>query len=638
MMLLSFDLAAVLLCIALIALYFIGRSYPSKTNRIYIVLVFLTLLSALFNFLTVFRGTSGEYVSVTFSYFTNILYLLSYNTLNIIFYVYIAIVTKRHASLADNLFALGALIAVYAMIIFSPLNGFVFTITPDGEYVRGVGMYVVYAIAIVVFLADFIVYFSHIRQLNRMQYLSVFILLTLVVVCVLLQFNIEGLYIAHFALAIAELFLYVNLQNPFIYISRRTLSYNVAAFYDTAEGAIYAKKPFSAVIFSPDEYDYINNVFGCAVVDSLAYSLSRLLAKKFGRRHVFNFDKCKFAIFSLYPDGDYDVMVKAVRTFFRAPVKVGANVFSLTPKLKVVSYPRFVNSVEDIRAAVEYTYGEGRNEAEDDLIIRSDAVQSRLREANILHILKRALVNGELEVYYQPIFDVHSGKFTIAEALLRLKNEEMGYISPDEFIAVAERNGLIIKIGEFVAESVCRFIAGGQADGLGLRTVEVNLSIVQCMQATLADNIIHIMQKYGITGDRVNFEVTETASHNNLDTLTQNMKKLIDYGSAFSVDDYGTGFSTVKYLVSLPVDMVKIDKSILWEAMRKPEAMTVLRHTVSMLKALRKSIVVEGIETEEMSRKVSDMDCDYLQGYLYSRPLPCDKFVEFLRGHNLKKD
>lgn len=150
------------------------------------------------------------------------------------------------------------------------------------------------------------------------------------------------------------------------------------------------------------------------------------------------------------------------------------------------------------------------------------------------------------------------------------------------------------------------------------------------MQVNLADSLIAIMKRYGVSGNRINFEITETTGNTNLEVLTRNMNKLIAYGCSFAVDDYGTGFSTAKYLVSLPVDMVKIDKSILWAAMKDASAMTVLRHTVGMLKELDKKIVVEGVETEEMRGEVLNMGCGYLQGYYYSRPLSAERFVRFM--------
>ena len=225
------------------------------------------------------------------------------------------------------------------------------------------------------------------------------------------------------------------------------------------------------------------------------------------------------------------------------------------------------------------------------------------------------------------------GSFSSAEALIRLWDEHLGYIPPDEFIPMAEQNGMIIEIGEIVFRQVCAFIQNHNLDSLGIDYIEVNLSFVQCMQENLAQQLVSIMKEYNVAPNRINFEITETAGSVKADTLRRNMDKLIEIGSAFSMDDYGTGFSTADYLAHLPLQIVKIDKSILWSAMEKPEAFIILRHTVEMLKDLRKKIIVEGVETQEMVDILTKMHCDYLQGYLYSKPLPEEDYIAFLRKY-----
>ena len=169
---------------------------------------------------------------------------------------------------------------------------------------------------------------------------------------------------------------------------------------------------------------------------------------------------------------------------------------------------------------------------------------------------------------------------------------------------------------------------------LGLDYIEVNLSFVQCIQDNLAPQLAGIMQEYGIDPHLINFEITETASSVKAKTLLKNMDYLISIGNTFSMDDYGTGFSTANYLVNLPFELVKIDKSILWSAMEDQDAFIILRHTVEMLNALRKKIIVEGVETQKMVEVLTEMHCDYLQGFLYSKPLPEEDFIRFLSDKN----
>ncbi len=630
-MMVSFDLAAVALSLTLIVLFCLGRSFPGKTNIIYIIIIVLTLLSALFNFISTYSKTSGSNVPVWFNYFTNILYLIFFNYLNIMFFAYVVTLTKgNNVSGADRLLTLIAALADFLLIVTAPLNGFVFTISAEGVYSRGPGMIIVYSIAVTIFIADLVLYVMYHRRLNRTQSIAVFLFIAIIVASAILQFNIQGLYIAHFVIALVEVLIYVYLQNPYTYLCRLSLCYNGTAFHESVDGNIVGGKPFCVVAFEPDEFGYIENVFGSNVTDELAYKLGKLLIERFGRTRVFHFGNCCFALKIHGERAKGERAAKQIRTFFKAPVTIANNSFHLTPRMCIVRFPDFVRSADDVRAAIDYTLGSEKKAGENDIEATSKSLTARRRKTNILHIMKRALAEDGFEVFYQPIYGVDDGGFVLAEALLRLKDEELGYVSPEEFIPIAECNGMIVRIGEFVVESVCKFLTSEHAQKLGIRTIAVNLSFVQCMQVNLADSLIAIMKRYGVSGNRINFEITETTGNTNLEVLTRNMNKLIAYGCSFAVDDYGTGFSTAKYLVSLPVDMVKIDKSILWAAMKDASAMTVLRHTVGMLKELDKKIVVEGVETEEMRGEVLNMGCGYLQGYYYSRPLSAERFVRFM--------
>lgn len=321
--------------------------------------------------------------------------------------------------------------------------------------------------------------------------------------------------------------------------------------------------------------------------------------------------------------------------YFQTPRRIKQLDVLLTPYICIVHYPDFVETAEDISNAIEYTLKTGLSGRKQNVITatKSSLLESR-RNTQIVHIMKHAIRNQEFQVYYQPIYHIDTGKFSSAEALIRLWDENLGYIPPDEFIPIAEQNGMIIEIGELVFREVCSFIKTHDMKALGLDYIEVNLSFVQCIQDNLAPQLAGIMQEYGIDPHLINFEITETASSVKAKTLLKNMDYLISIGNTFSMDDYGTGFSTANYLVNLPFELVKIDKSILWSAMEDQDAFIILRHTVEMLNALRKKIIVEGVETQKMVEVLTEMHCDYLQGFLYSKPLPEEDFIRFLSDKN----
>ena len=248
-------------------------------------------------------------------------------------------------------------------------------------------------------------------------------------------------------------------------------------------------------------------------------------------------------------------------------------------------------------------------------------------------ILEKAFAENRFEVYYQPIYSIDSGKYNSAEALLRLNDDMYGYISPEIFIPAAEENGMIHKIGKFVLEEVCRFITGEKFKNLGLEYVEVNLSVIQCMSSELSEDVRAVMERYGVSNEQINLEITETAAAYAQTTIMDNINSLTDYGIAFSLDDFGTGYSNMKRIASMPFAIVKLDKTFA-DIDTDDKMMKVVKNTISMVKDMNMKIVVEGVETEESLREFSNLGVNYIQGYYFSRPLSQDKFISEVKRVN----
>ncbi len=251
-------------------------------------------------------------------------------------------------------------------------------------------------------------------------------------------------------------------------------------------------------------------------------------------------------------------------------------------------------------------------------------------------IIERALANHGFHVYYQPIYSIEKKRFVSAEALLRLIDEKEGFISPEIFIPAAEKSGAIHKIGDYVLTEVFQFIASSEYKKLGLEYIEINLSVSQCMHHGLADSILESMSRYGVSSNQVNLEITESAASYNQSVMSDNLEQLSAAGLTFSLDDYGTGYSNMYRIAALPLKIVKLDKTFVNN--QNSKMWTILQNTVRMIKELNMEIVVEGIETEEMVKKFSDLKCDFIQGYFFSKPIPQREFVEFIdRWNNRQK-
>ena len=257
------------------------------------------------------------------------------------------------------------------------------------------------------------------------------------------------------------------------------------------------------------------------------------------------------------------------------------------------------------------------------------------KEQQILTAIRRALDEDRFQVFYQPIYSTHEKKVIAAEALIRLFDPDYGFIPPEPMIALAEREGYILQIGEIVFTEVCRFYSENHLDKLGIEYIEVNLSAVQCMQSRLAEEFMGIMRNFNLSSERINFEITETSAMISNTEVSRNIAHFELHGVSLSLDDYGTGYSNISYLYNLPFLFMKVDKSILWSAGENEKADIILRNTFRMANRLHMKVVMEGVETEEQIRKLLELKCDYFQGYYFSKPVEGSKFIEYVKNFSL---
>ncbi|SJQ50661.1 Oxygen sensor protein DosP [Clostridioides difficile] len=220
----------------------------------------------------------------------------------------------------------------------------------------------------------------------------------------------------------------------------------------------------------------------------------------------------------------------------------------------------------------------------------------------------------------------------VAEGVeLRLEHKELGFIPPDEFIPIAEQTGLINSIGLVVFEKVCRFIASDEFENLKLDNIAVNLSVVQCMQKNLADDLLYLMNKYNVSPTKFKLEITETVAMGSFNIIKETMERLIDLGVKFALDDFGIAYSGVTNMLSLPFSVIKLDKSLIWSMNEDSRHKLTVETIIALINKLNMKAVAEGVETIKCAEDLIAMECEYLQGYYFSKPVPEDVFKNLLK-------
>lgn len=244
-------------------------------------------------------------------------------------------------------------------------------------------------------------------------------------------------------------------------------------------------------------------------------------------------------------------------------------------------------------------------------------------------LMRRALRSGGFEVYYQPLCNVTDGKFTEAEALLRLRDESGAYVPPEEFIPVAESTGLIVEIGCMVLRKVCLYLKHLLSCRIDVDSISVNLSVVQLMRDDAVPRLLGIIRESGVSPNRILFEVTESILISNYGLIARRIRELSEAGVQFALDDFGTGYSNFSHVIDLPFDAVKIDKSLIWDSMENRKCSIMIRDLTRTFKNMNMTVTAEGVETPEHDRFVRLCGCDRIQGFRYARPMPESRAVDY---------
>jgi len=245
--------------------------------------------------------------------------------------------------------------------------------------------------------------------------------------------------------------------------------------------------------------------------------------------------------------------------------------------------------------------------------------------------LRRALERGEFKLYYQAQVDVRTRSIVGFEALLRWFHPDLGLISPDKFIPLAEENGQIIAIGEWVLQTACRQASAWQKGGLPAVRMAVNLSTRQ-FRPNLDQTVAAILLETGLAPRYLELEMTESILMRNVTENMTLLRSLTDMGCHLSIDDFGTGYSSLAYLKHFPLGRLKIDRSFVRDITTNPDDLAIARIIIDMARTLRMQVTAEGVEDQAQLELLAGLGCTEMQGFLFSRPLPADKAELLLRN------
>lgn len=315
------------------------------------------------------------------------------------------------------------------------------------------------------------------------------------------------------------------------------------------------------------------------------------------------------------------------------PFKIGEHEFVVSCSTGISIYPRDGEDAQTLLknadAAMYHAKEHGRNNFQFFTSSLNDRIVARL--AMEKH-LRMALERDEFVLHYQPQVDLRTGRITGMESLIRWNSPELGFIPPDSFIPLAEETGLIVPIGEWVIRTSCAQNKAWQDAGLAPLVMAINLSPRQFREEGLAESIAAIVQDTGLEPRYLELEIIESLVMHDVDSALAILRKLKELGAQLTMDDFGTGYSSLSYLKRFPFDKMKIDKSFVRDITNDPDSAAITRAIITMAHSLNLRVIAEGIETEGQLGYLRSQDCDEMQGFYFSRPVPAPEFEKLMRA------
>lgn len=519
----------------------------------------------------------------------------------------------------------------------------------DGVYSYGTVVNLEYVTMGIYFFLSVICLLVNYRKLTRRKIANIAMGLGVWACFGIIQVLNPSLLLSGTGIIILELMNFLNFEDSKVYINYENGCFNSMAYRKMLKSYFNENKKFYVAQISFHEFHIVHGKYGHDVCQKILSDIGNIVEDTLSLK-VYSVEEEVIGI--IIDKNNYDE--EAIRELVDKidyGFTFNASVIHVTGTIDIVYCPDEAESVAELEDIFGFMQ---RYRDRQQSVYRYDKnmYKEKERYSDILRILDNAINNDGFYMVYQPIYSVKKGDFHSAEALIRLKDSRtIGFISPEEFIPIAEKEGLIMKIGEIALSKVCEFSQRANLIGRGIEYIEINLSAVQCIDQGLTRQIKDTVYKYGLPYNFLNLEITETAATSSGNMLNRNVEALRDMGASFSMDDFGTGYSNLAQMVDIQYELIKIDKSLIWccypeqrkkilmktETEEKRDAsitksVAVLTKIIELINDLKLKIVAEGVETKEMVDALSEKGVDYLQGYYFSKPLQEEEFLDFLES------
>lgn len=401
------------------------------------------------------------------------------------------------------------------------------------------------------------------------------------------------------------------------------------------EGASRLQRRVAVLCLRLDDFKGINEQYSYQFGDQLLIALAdRLRTRSAHLGALARLGGDQFALVQADIEQPYEAaeLAQQILDDLEAPFELDQHMVHLRATIGITLFPEDGETTEKLLQKAEQTMTLAKSRSRNRYQFYIASVDSEMRRRRELEKdLREALAHNELHLVYQPQVDYRDHRVVGVEALLRWQHPTQGWVAPDLFIPLAEQNGSIFSIGEWVLDQSCRQLREWHDQGFDDLRLAVNLSTVQLRHNALPRVVSNLLQIHRLPPRSLELEITETGLMEDISTAAQHLLSLRRAGALIAIDDFGTGYSSLSYLKSLPLDKIKIDKSFVQDLLLDDDDATIVRAIIQLGKSLGMQVIAEGVETIEQEAYIIAQGCHEGQGYLYSKPLPARELTLYLK-------
>lgn len=633
-----FEMATAVMLFILIIVYFWKKNLPVQSNRLYlnvlILLVIETCLSAAqcyYECQNDIMSSFAAYVVNSAAFTVGIIFIAMYNNY---------VLSLFHYKKKINAYCIISYSVIIIAILFvwtNPFTDLYFYVDETGTFRAGMARNIMNVLYLFIIFLTLYVAWDKGKKKNPgllRLILIVDILITISeILGNILKMNME---VTMVVANLCAYLVYFSLRSPDYYVDIRTGRFNLNGFIEVLREKYDYDESVSCFIIRVKNYHAICRIYDEESLQEVQKQIAEIVKFKSGDKDIYHIGAATFAVLV---DGTeevkelYEKLVKVMPYQWNLKREAVSHEYSYY----YVTFPEDSDDIEDIIQRIHYARSDhkGHHKPNELIHLRTEALADATRFKEVAHRIEEAILDNSLELNFQPIYSFAENRITSLEVLSRLKDDKHKYINPEYFIHVAEINHTIIQLSRQMFEKTCRFAANNNIFDRGINDMNINISPIQCQDEHLVDELKRIAAKYRIPLKRFHFEITEsklTDANAVFDTLT----KLRKCGAKVALDDFGTGYSNIASIMLMPIDFVKIDKSLLWSYASGDNEF--LNELMPMIRSEGKKIIAEGIETEGHIEILRKMGGDFLQGYYYSKPLNEKDFIGFIDAQNEKSN